>query len=284
MADNAGADHVGNEFVFAAIPGEEDGTRAAAAVEFSKRMKFFGGQIYFILRDAGRPEQAHDFDIFFGAKSAEERCGVLAQVTGGAGDFPFLIERACVDFHFCADGGFVIAERFQIDMHPVVFGGAFTVKDDGRTAQLCYDEVSSALAARVRKGQSTRLSKFDGVEMRVFGDVGPTLISQIAEKAKFAAVAGFACGDDVEPAVIIVIDGRDSPSALPSEIGERDTLEFFSVYIAPQADSGRARVGEGEVHPAVFIKVKSDHADGWRKIFFFKIDDGEWSEFTFARI
>src|ERR1700686_5682775 len=83
MADNAGADHVGNEFVFAAIPGEEDGTRAAAAVEFSKRMKFFGGQIYFILRDAGGPEQAHDFDIFFGAKSAEERRGVLAQVTGG---------------------------------------------------------------------------------------------------------------------------------------------------------------------------------------------------------
>jgi len=27
----------------------------------------------------------------------------------------YLIERACVDFHLCADSGFVVAERFQID-------------------------------------------------------------------------------------------------------------------------------------------------------------------------
>ena len=120
--------------------------------------------------------------------------------------------------------------------------------------------------------------------MRVFCDVGPTLISQIAQQAKFAAVAGFACGDNVEPAVIIVIDGRNSPSALPGEIGERDAHEFFSVHIAPQADAGRARMGEGEVHPAVFIKVKGDHANGRGKIFFFEIDDGKRSEFAFARI
>src|ERR1700676_1295200 len=31
MANDAGANHVGNEFVFAAIPGEENGARAAAA-------------------------------------------------------------------------------------------------------------------------------------------------------------------------------------------------------------------------------------------------------------
>src|ERR1700719_1022705 len=35
VADDAGANHVGDKFVFPSIPGEEDGTRAAAAVEFS---------------------------------------------------------------------------------------------------------------------------------------------------------------------------------------------------------------------------------------------------------
>src|ERR1700688_23574 len=106
----------------------------------------------------------------------------------------------------------------------------------------------------------------------------------MASRARFAAVAGFACGDDVEPAVIIVIDGRDSPAALPGEIGKRDAFEFFPVYIAPEADAGRARVGESEIHPAVFIKVKSDDADSRGEIFFLEIDDGKRSEFAFARI
>src|ERR1700676_5587371 len=82
VADDAGADHVGDEFVFATIPGEEDRTRASAAVKFSERMKFFRGQIYFVLRNTGGPEQAHDFDIFFGAETGEDRCGILAQVAG----------------------------------------------------------------------------------------------------------------------------------------------------------------------------------------------------------
>ncbi len=120
--------------------------------------------------------------------------------------------------------------------------------------------------------------------MRVFCDVGPTLISQIAQQAKFAAVAGFSCGDYVEPAVIIVIDGRNSPAALPSEIGQRDAHEFFSVYVAPQADAGRAGMSESEVHPAVFIKIKCDYANGGGKIFSFEIDRGKGSEFAFAGI
>src|SRR6202047_4016350 len=87
MADNAGANHVGNEFVFATVPGEEDWARTSAAVQLSERMKFLRGQIYFVLRNSSGPEQAHDFHIFFGAKSGEDRCGILGEVTGGAGDF-----------------------------------------------------------------------------------------------------------------------------------------------------------------------------------------------------
>src|ERR1700730_5859142 len=120
--------------------------------------------------------------------------------------------------------------------------------------------------------------------MRVFCDVGPTLISEIAQEPNFAAVAGFACGDEVKPAVVIVIDRRNPPTALPGEIGKRDAHEFSSVHITPQADAGRSCVGEGEVHPAVFIKVKSDHANGRGKIFYYEIDRGKRSEFAFARI
>jgi hypothetical protein len=44
-------------------------------------------------------------------------------------------------------------------------------------------------------------------------------------------------------------------------------------------------VGEGEIHPAVFVEVESDDADGGGKIFFFEVDGGgERGEFSFARI
>ncbi len=112
MADDAGADHVGDEFEFVAVPCEEDRAGAAAAIEFGDGLIFFGGEIYFILRDAGGPEEADDFGGFFVFEAGEDCGRVLAEVTGGAGDFPLLIESAGVHFDFCADGGFVVVEAF----------------------------------------------------------------------------------------------------------------------------------------------------------------------------
>ena len=56
------------------------------------------------------------------------------------------------------------------------------------------------------------------------------------------------------------------------EIGEINALETLAVDVAPQADAGRARVGEGEIHPAIFVEVEGDDADGGREIFFFEVD------------
>jgi hypothetical protein len=64
MADDAGANHVSDEFVFTAIPREQNGARTSAAIELSERMEFLGRQINFVLRDASGPEEPHDFDIF----------------------------------------------------------------------------------------------------------------------------------------------------------------------------------------------------------------------------
>ena len=112
VADDAGADHVGDEFEFAAVPCEEHGAGAAAAIEFGDGLIFFGGEIYFVLRDAGGPEKADDFGVFFVFEAGEDCGGVLAEIAGGAGDFPLLIESAGVHFYFCADGGFVVVEAF----------------------------------------------------------------------------------------------------------------------------------------------------------------------------
>ena len=88
VADYAGANHVGDEFVLAAIPGKEDRAGTAAAVEFGYGIEFFGGEIYFVLRNAGGPEQTDHFDIFFGAEAGENGIGILAEIAGGCRRLP----------------------------------------------------------------------------------------------------------------------------------------------------------------------------------------------------
>src|SRR5580700_10848689 len=120
--------------------------------------------------------------------------------------------------------------------------------------------------------------------MDFFGDVGPAFCAEVAEQAEFASSAGFAGGHEIEPAVVVVVDGGDAPAALPAEIGEGDALETFAVDIAPQADAWSACVSESEIHPAVFVEIEGHDADSGRETFFFEIDRGQGTEFSFARI
>src|SRR5260221_8724832 len=107
--------------------------------------------------------------------------------------------------------------------------------------------------------------------------------AEIAQEAQFAAGAGFTDGNEIEPAIVVVIERRESPAALPTEIRQLEAFEPLAFDIAPEADTGSASVGEGEVHPAVFIEIERDHTDGGRKIFFCEVDAGQRREFSFPR-
>src|SRR5260221_7761143 len=120
--------------------------------------------------------------------------------------------------------------------------------------------------------------------MNLARDVRKAGCAEIAQEAQFAARAGFAGGNEVEPAIVVVIEGGESPAPLPSEIRQLDPLKPLAFDIAPQADARRSGVGEGEVHPPVFIEIERDDADSRRKIFFCEIDAGQRREFAFPRI
>src|SRR5277367_3002587 len=205
-------------------------------------MHFLGGKIDFVLRNAGGPEQADDFGVFLFGESGKNRWRVLPEITRSALYFPLLIECACINFYFRADGAFVVGEGFEIDAHPVVLIGALVFENDGRPAKLRDDEVGASVARQI------------------------------------------AYGDQIEPAVVVVIDCGDAPACLPAKIGEGNALEMLAVDVFPEADAGGTGVGEGEIHPAVFIEIEGDYADGGRKIFFFEIRAGERNEFSFTRI
>src|SRR5258706_306831 len=120
--------------------------------------------------------------------------------------------------------------------------------------------------------------------MNLARDVRKAGCAEIAEEAQFPARGGFAGGNEVEPAIVVVIEGGESPAPLPSEIRQLDPLKPLAFDIAPQADAQRSGVGEGEVHPPVFIEIERDDADSRRKIFFCEIDAGQRREFSFPRI
>src|SRR5260370_31174207 len=120
--------------------------------------------------------------------------------------------------------------------------------------------------------------------MNLARDIRETGSAEIAQQADFAAGAGFADCNEIEPAIIVVVDGGKSPAALPAQIRQWDTLETLAFDVAPEANARCAGVREGEVHPAVFIEIERNDADGGWKIFFCEIDAGQRRKLSFARI
>src|SRR6266849_4462956 len=113
--------------------------------------------------------------------------------------------------------------------------------------------------------------------MHLTRDVREAGRAEIAQQTQFAAGVGFPDSNEIEPAVVVVVDRGEPPSALPAEIGKGDTFEALAFDVAPQADAGRSSVRKSEVHPAVFIEIEGNHADCWRKIFFVEIGSDETS-------
>src|SRR5579859_2722953 len=120
--------------------------------------------------------------------------------------------------------------------------------------------------------------------MNILLDVGPAFCSEVAQDANLSPAARFANGDEVEPAIVVIIDRGNSPAALPAEIGKWNAFEMLSVDVAPKADPRSTGVCEREIHPAVLIEVECNNANCGRKIFFIEVNRGKRSEFSFARI
>ncbi len=103
----------------------------------------------------------------------------------------------------------------------------------------------------------------DLVEADVGGDVFPPIGTEVAEEAHFAfAVLGFANGDKVDPAVVVVVERGDAEAASPVRLGQCDLLEGLRFVVAPERESGRSVMGEGEVHPVVMVKIEHCYGDG----------------------
>src|SRR5258708_19721619 len=99
-------------------------------------------------------------------------------------------------------------------------------------------------------------------------DIRNTGSAEIAQQADFAAGAGLADCYEIEPAIIVVVDGGKSPAALPAQIGQRNALQALAFDVAPKADARSAAVRKPDVHPAPFTQTESHHPATARNISF----------------
>jgi len=103
------------------------------------------------------------------------------------------------------------------------------------------------------------LNELDGVQMNLTGDVPRKPgAPKFAEETDLTAGAGLAESDEIEPAVIVVIDGGESESRVPNPSQANFTRSRrFAFNVAPQADAGGSDVGESQIHPSVFIRNRN---------------------------
>ena len=270
MADHARTQHVGDQFVALAIPDKQRRAGTAAAVDLGEVLLPVARNIYFILQDAGGPQHANDVSLFRIAESNHDVGGVLPQVSRRSGDLKLLPVSAREHLDFGADGALVVGQSLQRQAQPVILIAAFVAQQHGRTMILGDQQVSRTVAIVIAGNDGARLFELNLVETNVGGDVLETIRPEIAEQPHLAlALFGFADGDQIDPAIVVVVDGGNTECVNPVGFWQRNTVEAFAMIVAPQRDARRSPVCESQVHPAVVIEIKNGDAHGlsrhWRR-------------------
>src|SRR5271163_241451 len=125
-------------------------------------------------------------------------------------------------------------------------------------------QISRAIAIVIACDDRSRLFELNLVEANVGGDIFETISSEIAEQPHFAlTLFGFADGDEVDPAIVVIVDSGHAVSANPVGFGELYAVKTLAMVVAPQDQGRRAVVSKCKVHPAVVVEVK--HCDASRR-------------------
>ena len=143
-------------------------------------------------------------------------------------------------------------------------------EQDWRRVELGDDEVGRGVAINVGGDQSTRGLELDLIKAEGVADIFQGAIAAIAEDAELGAGGGFDNCGQVDPAIVVDVDGSEPPTAKGVFEGELHTLEATAYLsggcnVTPQGQAGGGGVGDGDVHPTVFVVVEDGDADGGRQ-------------------
>src|SRR5215813_13371410 len=93
MTDHSRSNHICDQLIAFAIPGEEHGTRAAATIDLHDFLFLAGCKLNLVLQYTSRPEQAHDIYFLLLSKSCNHFSGCLAPIALLLSASPFRARR-----------------------------------------------------------------------------------------------------------------------------------------------------------------------------------------------
>ena len=258
MSNHTRAQHIANEFVAFAIPRKQRGAGTAAAIHLEIILLLVPRDIDFVLEHARGPSHAHDVGFFCIAEADHDVGRVLSQVSVRPGNLKFLAIAARKHFHLGTDGALVVGQSLEREAQPVILIAAFIAQQHSRTVILRNQQVGRAVAIVIASDDGARVFELNFVETYFGGDVLETIGPEIAEEAHFAlAFLRFADCDEVDPTVVVVIEGGDSEGSGPVRLGKFYSIERLPVIVTPKCDAGCAQVREGQIHPTIVIEVKN---------------------------
>ena len=160
----------------------------------------------------------------------------MAQVAGRAGKFKLLPIAAGEDFDLGADGAFVVVQALQVQPQPVILISAFIAQQDCRAMILRDQKIGGAVVVVVTGDDSAGIFELNLVQADVGCDIFESVGAKVAEETNLPfAVFGFSYRDEVNPAVVIIIEGGDAGGACPIEFRQRNLFEVLALVVAPQA-------------------------------------------------
>src|SRR5215469_12025578 len=104
------------------------------------------------------------------------------------------------------------------------------------------------------------------VQADVGSDIFESVGAEVAEEANFAlAVFGLADRGEVDPDVVVIVEGGNAVGAGPVGFGEFCLVEGFAVIIAPESYCRSPHLAKREIHPAVVIEVECRYSYSWHR-------------------
>ena len=112
------------------------------------------------------------------------------------------------------------------------------------------------------------------IQAQCMANILKAAIAAIAKYAHLRPRFGVHNRRQIDPSIVVDIDGSKAPSAERSMKRQFHALKppayvIRAFHVPPQCQARRASVRHGNVHPAVFVEVQYRNAHGWRQLLAF---------------
>ena len=108
------------------------------------------------------------------------------------------------------------------------------------------EQVDGAVVIVVTADDGAGIFELNFVEADVRGDIFESVGTEIAEETDLAsAFFRFSDGDEVDPAIVVVVDSSDAVGADPIGVGEVHSIEALCFVVPPECQARLRHVGEG---------------------------------------